>query len=116
MEISSESFVFSAQQTPDCDMNVDLSKGIRGTSSAKRAKAVHDVHGHNDIDDNHVRKEDVRSFKSKLLSMSTPNSWSGTDNTREKLQIDPKDIVISKGPNDLMMKLSPELKEKLHKP
>ncbi|KAK2655880.1 hypothetical protein Ddye_008932 [Dipteronia dyeriana] len=56
MENPSETFVFSAQQTPDCKMNVDSSKGFEACSSAKRARADHDVLGSNDIEDNQVTK------------------------------------------------------------
>ncbi|KAK2661695.1 hypothetical protein Ddye_000269 [Dipteronia dyeriana] len=96
-------------------MNVDSSKGFETCSSAKRGRADHDVLGSNDIEANQVRKEAVGSFKSKLMSMSTPNFWSGFRTTKEKLKIDIEDNVILEGVNGLTMKLSPKLKEQLHK-
>ncbi|KAK1592057.1 hypothetical protein Q3G72_018546 [Acer saccharum] len=57
METLSETFVFSAQQPPPCEMNVDLSKGFSDCSSAKRARATNDVSGRNDIGINQVKEE-----------------------------------------------------------
>ncbi|KAK3204391.1 hypothetical protein Dsin_018437 [Dipteronia sinensis] len=97
-------------------MNVDSSKGIEACSSAKRARADHDILGRNDIEANQVRKKAMGSFKSKLMSMSTPSFWYGFGTTKEKLKIDPGEILISEGPNGPTMKLSLKLKEQLNKP
>ncbi|KAK3185109.1 hypothetical protein Dsin_032395 [Dipteronia sinensis] len=113
METLSDAFVFSAQQSHNSEINIDSRKGTKACSSAKRARANTDVLRSNDIGANQVRKEVVGSFKSKLMNMSTPSSWSGFGNTKEKLKIDTEDILITEGP---MMKLSPKLKEQLHKP
>ncbi|KAK3229721.1 hypothetical protein Dsin_001602 [Dipteronia sinensis] len=52
MEIPSETFVFSAQKSPECEMNADSSKGIEACPSIKRARADHDVLRCNDIEAN----------------------------------------------------------------
>ncbi|KAK3222256.1 hypothetical protein Dsin_009281 [Dipteronia sinensis] len=48
--------------------------------------------------------------------MSYPSSWSGFDANSGKLKIEQDDIWVSDGPGGPMMKLSPKLKEQLHKP
>lgn len=109
MEIPSEGFIFSAQQPPISSMDMDSG---RGRESAKRARAEQDMLGQNDV----KTSNGMGSFKSKLMSMSTPSSWSGYGTRKEKLKIDPDDILISKRPNGPIMKLSPKFKAQLHKP
>ena len=48
--------------------------------------------------------------------MSPPSSWSGFESNSGKLKIEQDDITVSDGPSGLIMKLSPQLKEQLHKP
>ncbi|KAK1560486.1 hypothetical protein Q3G72_027142 [Acer saccharum] len=91
MEKLNEPFVFSAQQSPDSSMNLesgeglgtglhmDTDKGLDAVGNAKRARAEHDVLGRSDVGPNYMRNNDSGSFKSKLLNMSSPNSWSGFD-------------------------------------
>ncbi|KAK2664916.1 hypothetical protein Ddye_003490 [Dipteronia dyeriana] len=93
-------------------MDMESGKGGEINSTAKRARAEHDMLGRNDIG----VANGLGSFKSKLMCMSTPSSWSGLGTSKEKLKIDPDGISISEGPNGPMMKLSPKLKEQLHKP
>ncbi|KAK3205693.1 hypothetical protein Dsin_019739 [Dipteronia sinensis] len=128
MENLSEMFVFSAQQslinsTSDesrkdlnISMHVDSGIGLETSCNAKRARAEHDVLGRHDVGTDFRKIEDMGSFKSKLMNMSTPSSWSGFGTGKEKLKIELDDIVNSEGPTGPMMKLSPKLKEQLQKP
>ncbi|KAK3198009.1 hypothetical protein Dsin_021424 [Dipteronia sinensis] len=60
--------------------------------------------------------EVMDSFKSKLLGMTNPRSWSRVSTNEAKLNIGKEDILISDGPTGPVMKISPKLKEQLHKP
>ncbi|KAK3184665.1 hypothetical protein Dsin_031951 [Dipteronia sinensis] len=116
MEKPSEIFVFAAQQSVDSIMNVDSNKSVESNGTAKRARADTDVLGRNDVTIGGARKEAIASFKSKLMNMANPRSWSSFGVSTEKLKIEQDDILISEGPNGPMMKLSPKLKEQMHKP
>ncbi|KAK3230164.1 hypothetical protein Dsin_002045 [Dipteronia sinensis] len=50
------------------------------------------------------------------MSMSNPSSWTDFRDNTGKLKIEQDDIMVSEGPGGPMMKLSPKLKEQLHKP
>ncbi|KAL5782359.1 hypothetical protein ACOSP7_007388 [Xanthoceras sorbifolium] len=60
---------------------------LRGSS--KRAR------GEKGPDSNTNRNQMDESFKSKLLNMVSPKSWSGFGPSRERLRIEAKDITIT---------------------
>ena len=111
-----ESFVFTAQEPPTSGMNVDLNKVMEQNSSAKRARADFVCSGREDVAGSNMRKEAMGSFKSKLMNMSTPSSWSGLGSNNERIKIKEDDIQISEGPDGPRMTLSHSLKEQLHRP
>ncbi|KAK2664421.1 hypothetical protein Ddye_002995 [Dipteronia dyeriana] len=49
------------------------------------------------------------------MGMFNPISWTGSIASKDELNIDIEDIMISDGPTGHVMKLSPKLKEQLHK-
>ena len=72
--------------------------------------------GRNDVEIANPRIEDSGSFKAKLMNMSCPSSWIGSDTISGKLKIEQNDILVSNGPSGSMMKLSPKLKDQLYIP
>ena len=62
-----------------------------------------------------MRKPVGESFNSKLLSNSSPSTWSGFGAGKDKLKIGDGDISIVEGQNGPAMKLSTELKHQLCK-
>ncbi|KAL5827255.1 hypothetical protein ACOSQ3_019090 [Xanthoceras sorbifolium] len=78
--------------------------------SSKRARAD------NDEAFGTMRMQPGESFKTKLSSMASSGSWIGFGTGNEKLKIAEGDITVSEGPHGLVMKLSNELKNQLHKP
>ncbi|KAK3225795.1 hypothetical protein Dsin_005657 [Dipteronia sinensis] len=87
MKNLSEMFVFSTQQSLinstsnesgkdlDNSMNVGSGIGLETNCNAKRSRADHDVLGRHDVGADYRETENMGSFKSKLMNMSTPNSW-----------------------------------------
>ena len=77
MENPSEPFIFSAQQQPNCNMNVESSEGLdtsmnvepvkgldasmnmEASYTAKRARADNEVLGRNDVSSNYMRENDI---------------------------------------------------------
>ncbi|KAK2662563.1 hypothetical protein Ddye_001137 [Dipteronia dyeriana] len=113
MENPSEVFVFSTQQSPIRCVDVELGKGLETNNFAKRARSEHETLF---FCMDSKAKEVTRSFKAKLMGMSALSSCSGFGSSKEKLKIETDDITIFEGPNSPVMKLSPRLKEQLHKP
>ncbi|KAK0604001.1 hypothetical protein LWI29_011042 [Acer saccharum] len=117
-----ESFILSIRTTDlvalrwprDVGEGSGSNPGIGG--SAKRARAESDASELNNADVETPRKEVMGSFKSKLMSMSCPSSWIDCEANSGKLNIEQDDILVSNGPSGPMMKLSPKLKDQLHKP
>lgn len=116
MDNQQETFVFSAQQHPTNSRKSDLNKNLGMNGSTKWARAESDTLGRHEVAVENISKEASCSFKSKLLNMSSPSSWSGLGTNKEKLNINQDDIKISEGPDGLRMRLLPKLKEQLHKP
>ena len=69
-----------------------------------------------DVDAGKMRKLVSESFKSKLLSNSSPSSWSRFGAGKDKLTIGDGDISTVEGQNGPAMKLSSDLKLRLYKP
>ncbi|KAK3222200.1 hypothetical protein Dsin_009225 [Dipteronia sinensis] len=113
MEPHKEMFVFSAEQTP-CSEEIEMTGENCG--SAKRPRSEDEIIGRNDFPTENVRREAMGSFKSKLLGISNPRSWADFSTSKGELNIEEEDITISNGPTSPVMKLSPKLKEQLHKP
>ncbi|KAK3229968.1 hypothetical protein Dsin_001849 [Dipteronia sinensis] len=84
--------------------------------SSKRACSVEDGHVENQARFDSLRKKTMNSFKSKLMNMSSPSTWTGFGAKKEKLKIVHGDITVIEGPNRPTMKLSTVLKEQLYKP
>ncbi|KAL5826499.1 hypothetical protein ACOSQ3_018349 [Xanthoceras sorbifolium] len=61
-----------------------------------------------------LRKPGDDSFKSKLMTMASPRNWFGFNEKREKLKIGERDTTVFKGPDGFTVKLSEDLKTKLH--
>ncbi|KAK1587433.1 hypothetical protein Q3G72_012768 [Acer saccharum] len=73
METLNETFVFTAQQPLNCSMNVDLSKDMEKSVSAKRARTDPDVAGRDDVAGVNVRKETMgRDMVDKISSPYGP--------------------------------------------
>ncbi|KAK3205963.1 hypothetical protein Dsin_020009 [Dipteronia sinensis] len=113
MEPHKEMFVFLAEQTP-CSEEIEMTGENSG--SAKHPRSEDEIIGRNDFPTENVRREAMSSFKSKLLGMSNPRSWADFSTSEVELNIEEEDITISDGPTGPVMKLSPKLKEQLHKP
>ncbi|KAK0608273.1 hypothetical protein LWI29_028212 [Acer saccharum] len=116
MENQKDVFFFSAQQIHKRDVGEGSGSNPGIGGSAKRARAESDTPELNNADVETPRKEVTGSFKSKLMSMSCPSSWTDCEANRGKLNIEQDDILVSNGPSGPMMKLSPKLKDQLHKP
>ena len=95
MEPPSDSFIFSAQPPPIQKSNVDSSHNLENVGIAKRARAELDVLGRSDVIAKNSRRDAMGSFKSKLMTMASPSSWSGAGNSKEKLRIDHVRIPFS---------------------
>ncbi|KAL5806029.1 hypothetical protein ACOSQ4_028762 [Xanthoceras sorbifolium] len=95
----SEIFAFSAQ--PSAKSNVEEAvETLDMILSSKRARAE-------DTDETRTKRNHVpNSFKSRLLNLSSPNSWSGVSTHRERLQIEEGDITIVDGSLGPLMKIS----------
>ncbi|KAL5831677.1 hypothetical protein ACOSQ4_017031 [Xanthoceras sorbifolium] len=102
-------FVFSAQSDP-VNNNNETTKNTEGTNSSKRAR-VEDANK-----DLGLRSTPTGSFKSKLLSMSSPNNWKGVGTGKEPVDINDEDISFVEGPIGPSLRISKELKEKLYQP
>ncbi|KAK0597374.1 hypothetical protein LWI29_024653 [Acer saccharum] len=100
-----DAFMFSAQLEL-----VKVEKPPDPSFSSKRAHP-HDA----DVLGDSLRKPTVESFKSKLLSASSPDNWRGFGTEKEKLKIEEGDVTVMEGLNGPVMKLSEELKLKLCK-
>ncbi|KAK2642539.1 hypothetical protein Ddye_024302 [Dipteronia dyeriana] len=102
-------FMFDAQPE-SVTIEVGKEKPPDSKNSAKRARSQEAEEGFP------LRKTGSKSFKTKLLSASSPDSWKGFGTGKQKLTIEDGDISYLDGPNGTLMKLSEELKLKLCKP
>ncbi|KAK3232509.1 hypothetical protein Dsin_004390 [Dipteronia sinensis] len=102
-------FMFSTQ--PEVRNNEEgKEKPPDPKSSVQRAQS-------NDVEESgNLRRSVGESFKSKLLSASSPNQWHGFGTGKEKLKIKEGDITIIEGPNGPAMMLLADLKQQLCKP
>ncbi|KAK3185201.1 hypothetical protein Dsin_032487 [Dipteronia sinensis] len=116
MDIPQKAFVFSAQQSFSAGVNPISTNSFEISGSAKRPRAESTPLGRGDVAVEIPSKDGLGSFKSKLLQMSNPSSWSGLGSATEKLQFDQQDIQISEGPSGLRMCFSSKLKAQLQKP
>ena len=102
-------FMFSSQSKQGTSAVVK-EKPPDPKSSSKRARAV------TDDDDSGLRSSSGDSFKSKLLGMSPPGSWSGFGGQHAKVEIGEGDVTVVVGPNGPAMKLSDSFKLQLCRP
>ncbi|KAL5803929.1 hypothetical protein ACOSQ3_030729 [Xanthoceras sorbifolium] len=106
----SDNFVFVAQAKA-MDMAEGSEKPQDSGLGLKRARSAAEVVTEPS------RRQSGESFKSKLLGMSSPNSWIGFRSQRERLKIEPDDITITKDfLGEEEMHLSAGLTERLQRP